>query len=68
MTYVMSLAARRLGQLLRRAQLLIKLLTLLLRTRILPIRTERMAKRTLPLSFGPALQLLQQRLAPIQAS
>jgi hypothetical protein len=61
-TYMMRLTPRHLRQPLLTPQPPIKSLTLHLRTRILPIRTKRMAKRTL--SPVP-LKLLQQRLPRI---
>jgi hypothetical protein len=52
---MMRTTPRRLRQPLRPKQHPIKPLTLLLRTRILPIRTKRMTKRPFPLPLGPAL-------------
>lgn len=50
-TYMVSLAPSYLRQLLGIAQLRIKHVTLLLRARVLPIRTMRMRKRPIPLIF-----------------
>jgi hypothetical protein len=64
----MRLTPRRLSEIIRIPQRLIKSLNLLLRTRVLPIRTERVAKRALPLALRTAFELFQQRLPRIQTS
>tara|TARA_R110002003_G_scaffold122_1_gene10997 strand:- start:5177 stop:5494 length:318 start_codon:yes stop_codon:yes gene_type:complete len=65
-TDVMSTATRSLSQTLRIMQRSIKALTLLLRTRVLPIGAERMAESAFPLSLCTTLQLLYQCLACVQ--
>ena len=64
----MRLTPRRLGEVLRISQRLIESLNLFLGTRILPIWTERVAKRALPLALGAAFELLQECLPLIQIS
>jgi hypothetical protein len=59
---MMGFTSCRLSQLHRILQLHIKSFTLLLRARILPVGTERMAERIAPVS----VQLLQQRLPAVQ--
>lgn len=59
---MVRLAASNLSQLLRTPELRIELITLLLRTSILPIRAMRMSKSALL----PTLQLLQKRLPSVQ--
>lgn len=61
-TYVVSTTPRSIRQLLRTPQHLVEPLTLLLRTRILPIRTERMTERPLTTT----LKLFNQRLARVK--
>lgn len=64
----MRLTPRRLGEILWITQRLIESLNLLLRTRILPVRTERVTKRALPLALRTAFKLFQQCLPRIQIS
>lgn len=73
-TYVVSLASRHLGQLLRAAQALVKLLALLLCARILPVRAVLVRKDArlldvVPLSVRiPADQLLGQPFAAVHVA
>lgn len=64
----MRLTPRRIGEVLRISQRPIESLDLFLGTRILPIRTERVTKRALPLAFSTAFELLQQCLPRVQIS
>ena len=64
----MCLAARSFSEVLRIMQSRIESLDLLLCTCVLPIGTERVAERALPLTLRTALKLLKQRLSRIQIS
>lgn len=66
-TYVMGATPSRISQLLRRPQCSIKSVALILRTRVLPVRTERVAKRAFSLPLCTTLELLNERLSLIQS-
>src|SRR5215469_3986803 len=65
---MVSAAPSNLRQLLRRTQRLVKFLALLLRTGILPIRTEGMTEHTAALFLVSGLQLVKQSFGRIQTS
>lgn len=65
-TYVVSLAACSLSELVRVAELCVERLDLLLCACVLPIGAERVAESTLSLALCAALELLEQRLARIE--
>jgi hypothetical protein len=65
-TYVVSLAACSLSELVRVTELCVERLDLLLCACVLPVGAEGVAESTLPLALCAALELLEQRLACIE--